>query len=179
MPSLPFQIERYIVKQLACDESPATIAEDVESKFLREIETDDVTSYCPEQNGAALTPDLRDLYQYTRWNYKGGGEKEAERSFVSVATTEEVDDDALHCVEVGDQTVMIVARDDGYSALSNRCTHQGGSLCEGDRSADTVTCPLHGAEFDLDTGEPAAPPATDAVDTYEVRVQGDAIEVKM
>lgn len=179
MPTLPFQIERYIVKQLACDEAPDTIAEDVQGKFLREVEPGDVASYCPDRDGDALTPDLRDLYQFTRGHYKGGLDDEPEGTFVSVATTDEVEDDALHCVNVGGQNVLIIAREDGYSALANRCTHQGGSLCEGDRSADTVTCPLHGAEFDLDTGEPAAPPATEAVDTYEVRVEGDAIAVKI
>jgi 3-phenylpropionate/trans-cinnamate dioxygenase ferredoxin subunit len=179
MPTLPFQIERYIVKRLACDEAPTAIAEDVESKFLREVETEDVWAYCPDRDGTALTPDLRDLYQFTRWKYAEEGEDEREATFVAVATTEEVNDDALYCVEVNGQDILIVARENGYSALANRCTHQGGALCEGDRAENTVTCPLHGAEFDLDTGKPVSPPATEAVTTYEVRVVKDAIEVKM
>lgn len=77
MPTLPFQIERYIVKQLACEEAPDAIAENVHSKFLRDVGPDEVRSYCPDREGDALTPDLRDLYQLTRWNYEGDDETPA------------------------------------------------------------------------------------------------------
>jgi hypothetical protein len=77
MSDLPLQVERFIVKQLACDVEPETIAEDVESKFLREITPSDVRAYCPEREGAALGPDLRDLYQITRWEFEGSHEDDA------------------------------------------------------------------------------------------------------
>lgn len=179
MPDLSFQIERYIVKKLACQADPDEIVDDVEDKFLLEIDTEDVQAYSPEVDGEALTPDLRDLYQYTRWEYLGGEEADEERTFVSVATTSEINGESLHCVDVADHTIMLFEKEGQYRALNNRCTHKGGPLCEGERSDDTVTCPWHGAEFDLDTGEPAGPPATEAVEAYDVRVQGDEIEVKI
>lgn len=179
MPDLTFQIERYIVKKLACETDPDEIVEAVEEKFLQTIEAEDVRAYSPEAEGDALTPDLRDLYQYTRWEYTQDDEHLDERAFVSVATTGEVNEDALHCIDVEDDTIVLFQREGEYRALDNRCTHQGGSLCEGDLSDDTITCPLHGAEFDLDTGDPAHPPATEGVEVYDVRVQGDEIEVKL
>lgn len=180
MATLPFQIERFIVKQLACEEEPAAIAEDVQGKFLRDIDDEVVEAYSPDADGDALTPDLRELYEYTRGRYLGEDDAdEEERSFVSVATTDEVQAGTIHCVDVNEKTVILIERDGEYAALDNRCTHQGGSLCDGDLSDDTITCPLHGAEFDLDTGEPAAPPATEAVDTYDLRIEDDRIEVKV
>ena len=179
MATLPFQIERFIVKQLACEEEPAAIAEDVQGKFLRDIDDEVVEAYSPDADGDALTPDLRELYEYTRGRYLGEDDAEEERSFVSVATTDEVEAGTIHCVDVNEKTVILIERDGEYAALDNRCTHQGGSLCDGDLSEDTITCPLHGAEFDLDTGDPAAPPATEAVDTYDLRIEDDRIEVKV
>lgn len=180
MSTLPFQIERYIVKQLACEEDPSTIADDLQGKFLRDVDEDVVQSYSPEDGGDALTADLRELYQYTRGRYLGEEDAgEEDRSFISVATTDEVEKGTIHCVDVNETTIVLVEQDDGYAAIDSRCTHQGGALCDGDLSEDTITCPLHGAEFDLDTGEPAAPPATEAVDTYDLRVEEDRIEVKV
>lgn len=180
MPTLPFQIERYIVKQLACEEEPATIAEDIQSKFLREVDAKTVQAYAPERDEEVLPPELRDLHQYTRNEYLGEeDEEEEDRTFVSVATTDEVKEGTIHCVDVNENTVVLVERDGGYAAFDSRCTHQGGSLCDGELSDDTITCPLHGAEFDLDTGEPAAPPAVEAVNTYDLRVENDDIEVKV
>jgi hypothetical protein len=77
MPDLPLQIERFIVKQLACDEAPAAIAEEVASTFLRDVEAADVRAYCPEADGAALTPELRALYQSARLEYVGPDEADA------------------------------------------------------------------------------------------------------
>jgi hypothetical protein len=77
MPDLPLQIERFIVKQLACDEAPAAVAEAVASTFLRDVEAADVRAYCPEADGAALTPELRNLYQSSRREYVGADEADA------------------------------------------------------------------------------------------------------
>lgn len=179
MPDFSFQLERFIVKKLACENDPDEIVEEVESTFLREIESEDVRAYSPEEDGEALTPDLRDLYQFTRWEYLGGEEDEEERTYVSVATTGEVDGEDLHCIDVEENTIVLFQQGGEYRALNNRCTHQGGPLCEGELTEDTITCPWHGAEFDLDTGDSAQPPATEGVEAYEVRVEGDEIEVKI
>jgi nitrite reductase (NADH) small subunit len=44
-------------------------------------------------------------------------------------------------------------RDDSLFACENRCPHQGGSLADGQLGADTVICPLHSRQFDLQTGD--------------------------
>ncbi len=40
-----------------------------------------------------------------------------------------------------------------FYALSNICPHACGSLADGTLSGDKITCPKHGAQFDLKTGE--------------------------
>jgi 3-phenylpropionate/trans-cinnamate dioxygenase ferredoxin subunit len=54
-------------------------------------------------------------------------------------------------------------------------------LSEGDFLAEdmAIECPLHGSAFNLETGDPDAPPATDAVQVFPVTVDGDNVLVEV
>lgn len=179
MAQLPFQIERYIIKQLACEVEPETIADEVRSQFLRDVTVEDVRSYRPEADNP-LSSDLRELYHSTRRAYAGApDEAERDHTFVEVATLDVFEDRAMHCVEVDGTSLALFAHDGHYTALDNRCTHQGGPLCEGELEDGVVECPWHGARFDVESGAAQAPPAPEGVSTYEVRVRENRIEVKL
>ena len=64
-------------------------------------------------------------------------------------------------------------------AFGDSCRHEGGPLSSGVLIDDTVTCPWHGAKFDIRTGEVLCDPAYDAVARYNVRVTGADIEVEI
>jgi nitrite reductase/ring-hydroxylating ferredoxin subunit len=64
-------------------------------------------------------------------------------------------------------------------AISNICTHAEGLLSEGTIEGEIVECPLHGATFDLRTGEALTPPAVEPVRTFPVIRQGDEIYVEV
>jgi 3-phenylpropionate/trans-cinnamate dioxygenase ferredoxin subunit len=64
-------------------------------------------------------------------------------------------------------------------AISDICTHAEASLSEGRVDGETVECPLHGACFDLRTGEALTPPAVEPVQTFPVVVQEDEIYVEV
>ena len=66
-----------------------------------------------------------------------------------------------------------------FFALDNTCTHDAGSLAEGEIGGHEVICPLHGAKFDIRTGEVLGPPAYENVARYSVRVTGTDIEVEV
>jgi 3-phenylpropionate/trans-cinnamate dioxygenase ferredoxin subunit len=42
-----------------------------------------------------------------------------------------------------------------------------------------VECPLHGSAFNVETGDPDAPPATEAVQVFAVTVDGDDVLVEV
>jgi 3-phenylpropionate/trans-cinnamate dioxygenase ferredoxin subunit len=64
-------------------------------------------------------------------------------------------------------------------AIEDTCTHAGASLAEGTVEGTKVTCPWHGAEFDLTNGSALTPPAFEGVRTFRVVVEGDAIHVEI
>jgi 3-phenylpropionate/trans-cinnamate dioxygenase ferredoxin subunit len=63
--------------------------------------------------------------------------------------------------------------------ISDICTHAEASLSEGTVDGDIVECPLHGAAFDLRTGEALTPPAVEPVQTFPVVTQGNDIYVEV
>jgi nitrite reductase (NADH) small subunit/3-phenylpropionate/trans-cinnamate dioxygenase ferredoxin subunit len=63
-------------------------------------------------------------------------------------------------------------------AISNKCTHRGGPLHEGELEATTVTCPWHGGQFDLATGKVVGPPPMKDEATFEVKVEGSDVLLK-
>ena len=58
-------------------------------------------------------------------------------------------------------------------ATQDKCTHRQGPLSKGELDGSTVTCPLHGSQFNVCTGEVLRGPATDPLKTYRVTVDGD------
>ena len=62
-------------------------------------------------------------------------------------------------------------------AIADTCTHSDASLSEGDVTGFKIECWLHGAEFDLRTGEALTPPAVEALETFEVRRDGDTVTI--
>lgn len=58
-----------------------------------------------------------------------------------------------------------------------RCTHVGGPMDRGSVSGTTVTCPLHGSEFNLSTGAVVRGPATRPLKSYRVKAEADGLTI--
>jgi 3-phenylpropionate/trans-cinnamate dioxygenase ferredoxin subunit len=98
-------------------------------------------------------------------------------AFVTVARVGEIAKGTCKIVRIDDQPVAVFHLDDGYYAIDDVCTHDGGPLAEGPLDGDVIECPRHGARFDVKTGAVLCLPATAPVPTYAVRVEGDDIKV--
>ena len=64
-------------------------------------------------------------------------------------------------------------------AIEDNCSHQDAALSEGEQNGYKIECWLHSAEFDLRTGEALTPPASQAVKTYPVLVDGNNVVVEI
>lgn len=100
-----------------------------------------------------------------------------EKSFVAVAKLEDVPAGTKKVVEANDVEIVLCHTADRFFAVENLCSHAHEKLDCGKMKNGWISCPVHGARFDLETGEPMNPPATMPVRVYEVRVVGDTIEV--
>ena len=99
--------------------------------------------------------------------------------FVKVAKTDEIAPGQGKMIEVGGKKIALFNVEGSFYAIDDTCTHRGGPLSEGSLDGREVTCPWHGARFDVTTGEMLGPPAPEKVARYPVRIEGRDIEVEV
>ena len=100
-------------------------------------------------------------------------------SWMTVARASEIPPERIGVYSVGDHDVAICNVGGEFFAIDDLCTHDGGSLDQGELDGDEVECPRHGARFDVRTGRAVQLPAFQPVETHAVRVDGDAIQVEV
>lgn len=107
-------------------------------------------------------------------------------AFVKVADTADIAEGKGTRVVVGGNALMLTRFDGLYYAISDKCTHHGGSLSKGTLADGVIVCPRHGARFDARTGKVVS--AQDPtglklnvkdIKSYPVTVEGDSIFVDM
>jgi 3-phenylpropionate/trans-cinnamate dioxygenase ferredoxin component len=99
--------------------------------------------------------------------------------FVKAASTAEVAPGQSRLVVLKGKEIVLFNIDGDFFALDNACTHEEGPLAEGEIEGHEVTCPWHGAKFDIRTGEVLCDPAYEPVARHNVRVTGTDIEVEI
>jgi nitrite reductase/ring-hydroxylating ferredoxin subunit len=97
--------------------------------------------------------------------------------FVKVAEVGDITPGDMKMVKVGNEEVLLVNVDGDIHACDDICTHSYASLSEGDLSGTDIECPLHGALFNVTTGEVITPPAAQALRVFQVRIDGQDILV--
>lgn len=80
-------------------------------------------------------------------------------------------------VEVNGTDVCVTRVGDEVFAIADICSHSEASLAEGDVSDFKIECWLHGAEFDLRTGQVLTPPATANQEVFAVARDGDTVTI--
>lgn len=98
-------------------------------------------------------------------------------SLIRVASTKDVSEDKPLCAMAGEKKLAIFSVKGKFFAIDNLCTHAGGPLCEGSVTDGTVTCPWHGSEFNVETGEVVKGPAKTAVAMYPTEIRGEDLFV--
>ncbi|WP_309116715.1 non-heme iron oxygenase ferredoxin subunit [Saccharothrix sp.] len=98
---------------------------------------------------------------------------------IRVCSLSDLDDRKPVAFEVGDEyTPVVLVRDgDTVHALHNLCSHAAIELSEGEVTRKGIECFLHGSCFDLRTGKPSSPPATEPVDVFAVDIRDGDVHV--
>ncbi len=99
--------------------------------------------------------------------------------FEKVAKVLDVPEGEVKAFFAGGESIAICRVDGNFYAFKDECTHQAFTISDGDLNGDCIKCCYHGAEFNVKTGEALCLPAVEPLETYEVKVQGEDILVKV
>jgi len=101
------------------------------------------------------------------------------KGFVAVSQVAGLAPGLTRRVVVAGQPILIANVGGSFYAVDDMCTHEDSSLSLGCLKGELVSCTLHGSRFSVITGEPVEEPATEALRTYPVRIEGDTLLVRM
>ena len=132
-----------------------------------------------------------------------------QHKFIDASDTKDVPPGKMKHVEAEEKEILLANTDGKVYALCDRCNHMNAPLSMGTLNGKVITCPMHGARFDVTTGkkvgEPMAPdpskfpePIPESLQkmfersaeimskvktydqpTYETRVEGNRVKVRM
>ncbi len=97
----------------------------------------------------------------------------------NVAKVADLSDDEGHVVKVGELELALFRSADGaVCAVNNLCPHRGGPLAEGFVEDGVVSCPWHGWEFDLASGQAKHRDDVQVI-CHAARIEGDDVIVTL
>ncbi len=100
-------------------------------------------------------------------------------AFIRACSLSEVADGAALRVQVDGLDVAIIGDGDAVYAIEDECSHAAVALSEGDVEGCEIECWMHGSRFDLRTGKPLGPPATEPVSVFPVQITGGDVFVDL
>src|SRR5690349_8438231 len=99
--------------------------------------------------------------------------------FTRVARAADVAAGTSLLVTVNGQEILVCNSKDKITAIINRCSHADEKLECGRIRNGWISCPAHGARFNLETGQAMNHPATLPIRTFPTRIVGDWVEVQV
>jgi len=102
---------------------------------------------------------------------------------VKACKASDVPPGSLKYIQVNGKDLVLANVDGKYYAMENWCTHEQGNLSEGTLDNNVLTCPDHGAQFDVTLGRVVMGPDGDSPDaiqpekTFKVTIQGSDLMV--
>lgn len=99
--------------------------------------------------------------------------------FIKVAQTKDLSQGKVMGIEIEGKRIALFHVNDQFYAIEDECSHASGPLSEGTLDGTVVTCPWHGAGFDITNGQPTCAPAHDSVKSYNIQIDGDDIKIEI
>lgn len=98
--------------------------------------------------------------------------------WVNAGLVEEIPPGSHKVIDVDDVMVAVFNVEGKFYAIEDVCTHDGGILTGGPIAGCIITCPRHGATFDVRTGEALTAPAYEPTAKFPVRIENGMVQVK-
>ena len=94
-------------------------------------------------------------------------------AWVKVAGVNDIASGKNKCSTAGGKPLAVFNVGGKFFVIDNTCTHRHGSLCEGELDGKIVTCPLHGHQFEVTSGQ--AQGGDPNVKSYNTKVEGSNV----
>ncbi|HEY3859910.1 MAG TPA: non-heme iron oxygenase ferredoxin subunit [Gammaproteobacteria bacterium] len=98
--------------------------------------------------------------------------------WVNVAVANDFPSGTHVVVDVNDVQIAVFNVEGKFYAIEDVCTHDGGILTGGPVSGCIITCPRHGATFDIRNGAALSAPAYEPTASFPIRVESGIVQVK-
>ena len=99
---------------------------------------------------------------------------------IVVGKTDDIGEGKLTHVQAGGKEVLVANVKGNYYAMGNICTHAGAELHEGELEGKELTCPWHGAKWDVTTGSLVwFPQKLKPEESFKVSVENDTVYVQV
>lgn len=100
--------------------------------------------------------------------------------FVRVGRSDEVPEGEASAFAVGEAEIAVARVDGDLYAFSDICSHRRCNLAgDGEIEGATIACGCHGSVFDMATGLPLNPPATEPIAVFPVREDDGVIQIEL
>lgn len=112
-----------------------------------------------------------DMFNYTQID-------PARCEYIPVASTGDLPNGERMFIEIDGEPIVIFNIAGQLFAIGDVCSHDDGPLGDGEiENENEISCPRHGAHFDIRTGKALSLPAVKDIPAYPVRVNGTDIEI--
>jgi nitrite reductase/ring-hydroxylating ferredoxin subunit len=101
-----------------------------------------------------------------------------QNGFVTVARVEDVPPGTIRSFEVDDEEIAVAHCDSGFYVVQGHCLHLKGPLGKGHLEGCVLTCPRHGWQYDVRTGQNEFDLAIQ-LRTYDVQVEDGELRVRV
>jgi len=108
------------------------------------------------------------MYNYTQVD-------ESKIEYVEIAPASELPNGERLFIEIGGKMIVIFNIAGKYFSIADVCSHDDGPVGEGTLEGYNITCPRHGAQFDVRTGKVMQMPAVVDIPAYPVQVRDGVI----
>lgn len=102
---------------------------------------------------------------------------EDEFEFIGVGSVEELKPGERLFIEIDDLMIVVFNINGDFYATADLCSHDDGPLGKGDLTGFEISCPRHGARFDVRSGKALSLPAIVDIPAYPTRVINGQIEI--
>ena len=108
------------------------------------------------------------------FNYTQVAESKIE--YLEIAPASELPSGERLFVEIAGKPIVIFNIAGQFYSIADVCSHDDGPVGEGDIEGYNITCPRHGAEFDVRTGQVVSMPAVVDIPAYLVSIVDGMIQ---